>query len=273
MNSTQRRLLVAGLAIVVLIGGGIVAWLLFSGNAPEEATIGQAADVVRSESQGTAPPTTAPSTDAPTTTPPGTEAPGTEAPATVAPAGSAGIDGTWTVDTAIGEFSFQDATSSFVGFRVAEELSTVGAVEAVGRTPDVSGTIEIEGTTMTSGSFTAQLATLTTDRSRRDAAVRRALDTATFPEAMFAISGPVDFGAIPETGATVSVTAAGDLTIKGITQPVEFTLDAQLVDNVIVVVGRIPVVFADFDVTVPSAPVVLSADDNGVIEVQLFFTR
>ncbi len=67
--------------------------------------------------------------------------------------------------------------------------------------------------------------------------------------------------------------AAGDLTVKGITNRVAIELEAQLVDDVIVVVGQIPVVFADFDVVVPSAPIVLSAEDNGIIELQLFFTR
>jgi len=32
-------------------------------------------------------------------------------------------------------------------------------------------------------------------------------------------------------------------------------------------------VFADHDVTPPSAPVVVSVDDNGIVELQLFLTR
>jgi hypothetical protein len=39
------------------------------------------------------------------------------------------------------------------------------------------------------------------------------------------------------------------------------------------VVGSTEIVFSDFDVEVPSAPVVVSADDRGVLELQLLFVR
>ena len=50
-------------------------------------------------------------------------------------------------------------------------------------------------------------------------------------------------------------------------------LEAQLVGDNIVVVGSLDIVFADYGVSVPSAPVVLSAEDEGVLELQLFFSR
>lgn len=39
--------------------------------------------------------------------------------------------GTWQVNTDIGTFDFADATSTFAGLRVAEELRNLGATEAV----------------------------------------------------------------------------------------------------------------------------------------------
>ena len=51
-------------------------------------------------------------------------------------AAAEGIDGTWTVDTSIG--TFDDFSSSWVGFRVSEVLNPGGEVDAVGRTPVVS---------------------------------------------------------------------------------------------------------------------------------------
>ena len=66
--------------------------------------------------------------------------------------------------------------------------------------------------------------------------------------------------------------AVGDLTIHGTTRPVEIPLEAQLVDGVVVVVGSLDIVFADYGVSVPDAPIVVSAEDHGVIELQLFFT-
>ncbi|MCY3632325.1 MAG: hypothetical protein OXH29_06600 [bacterium] len=38
-------------------------------------------------------------------------------------------------------------------------------------------------------------------------------------------------------------------------------------------VGATEVVFADYDVSVPEVPIVLSAEDHGTVELQLFFTR
>ena len=63
-----------------------------------------------------------------------------------------GIEGEWSVDTTVGEFTVtEETTATFAGFRVEEVLESIGSTTAVGRTPDVSGTIEIEGTTLTSG--------------------------------------------------------------------------------------------------------------------------
>ena len=66
-----------------------------------------------------------------------------------ATASTDGVAGDWTVDTSVGQFSFEDSTGTFVGFRVSEELSGIGSTTAVGRTPAVSGTMTIDGTTLT----------------------------------------------------------------------------------------------------------------------------
>ena len=71
----------------------------------------------------------------------------------------------------------------------------------------------------------------------------------------------------------MTATAKGDLTINGVTKAVEFPLQAKLVDGTVVVVGSLDVTFSDFGVEVPSAPVVLSVDDHGALELQLLLTR
>ena len=188
---------------------------------------------------------------------------------------SSGVDGTWAVDTSLGEFSFDDATGSFVGFRLDEQLQGIGSAQAVGRTPAVEGTITIDGTTLTSADITADLSQLTTNDSRRDSRARGALDTNSFPEATFTLTGPVELSADASGGQPISATATGDLTIKGVTNSVTVALQAQLNGDgtIIAVVGSIPVVFADYGVSVPSSPVVVSASDNGQIELQLLFTK
>ncbi len=183
------------------------------------------------------------------------------------------VSGTWNVDTSIGEFSFEDSTGTFAGFRVAEELSGVGSTTAVGRTPEVTGRLEVDGTTVQAATITAEVSALTTNDSRRDGRARDALETDQFPQATFVLTSPIDLGAEATSGDPVAVDAAGDLTIHGVTKAVTFPLAAQLVDGTIVVTGTLDVSFSDYGVELPTAPIVLSLDDHGQIELQLFFTR
>jgi polyisoprenoid-binding protein YceI len=183
------------------------------------------------------------------------------------------VDGTWTVDTETGDFDYESATGTFAGFRVDEELSSIGSTTAVGRTGDVSGGIEIDGTTLTAATFEVDLTTITTNESRRDDKVQEALDTGEYPTATFTLTEPVDLGDAAATGDTVDVTATGDLTIHGVTRQVEIPLQARLVDDTVVVVGSLDLTFSDYDVEVPDSPVVLSVDDHGTLELQLLLTR
>ena len=189
------------------------------------------------------------------------------------PSDGEGIEGAWVVDTSIGEFSFEEATASFAGFRVKEELTGIGEAEAVGRTPDVAGTIIFEGTTLSDSTIEVDLTGIVTNESRRDKRVQSSLDTGTFPIATFELTEPIDLGGVPAEGEPVLVTAVGEMTIHGITNPLEIPLEAQLVDDLIVVVGSTEIVFADYDVTVPSARVVLSVEDRGTLEIQLLMAR
>jgi len=194
------------------------------------------------------------------------------APATTA-VPDAGVSGTWAIDTGIGTFDFENSTGTFVGFRVKEQLRGVGDVTAVGRTPKVSGTMRIDGTRLVAVDVTADLTALVTNDSRRDGKARGALDTARFPTARFVLTSPVELGPDAAAGKPLTVEASGELTIKGVTRPVRFPLQAKLERDTVVVVGSLEVVFADYGVEVPSAPIVLSVQDRGPLELQLFFRR
>lgn len=279
-SNNRKRMLMIGGGIVAL---GVVAFIAFAvwflqDDAPDEVAIDSAAAQVAAgaettvdatDDDGTTDDTTA-ATDAPSTD--GTTAT-TGADSTDAPAADGDLSGTWSVDTSIGEFSFADSTGTFVGFRVQEELSSIGSTTAVGRTPEVSGTLVIDGSTITEVSVEADMTSITTDDSRRDNRVQSALNTSENPTATFVLTSPITLDDAAFDGEPVTLDAAGDLTINGVTQSVTFPLTAQLVENTIVVVGSLDVVFADYDVEVPSAPIVVSAEDNGPIELQLFFTR
>ena len=180
------------------------------------------------------------------------------------------VSGTWSVDTTIGEFGIDEASGTFVGFRVKEVLGQgIGSATAVGRTPLVSGIVEIDGTTLIAAEVVADLTGLRTDRSMRDSRVQDALNTGVHPEATFVLAGPVDLG----EGRQVQVPAPGSLTINGVTNGVTVDLAAELVGRILAVVGTTDVVFSDYDIEAPTAPVVVSVEDHGIIEVQLFLTR
>jgi polyisoprenoid-binding protein YceI len=185
---------------------------------------------------------------------------------------TAGLDGTWTVDATIG--TFDDFSSTFAGFRIDEELASIGAKTVVGRTPDVSGTLEIDGTTITATQILVDMTTLTTDSASRNGQLKRqAIETDTFPEATFVLTSPIDLGAVPADGVSVAVTATGDLTVHGVTNSVEVPLTAELNSGVIVAVGEINLLLSDYAIDKPQAAVVLSVADNADMELQLFFTR
>lgn len=188
-------------------------------------------------------------------------------------ASTAELDGTWAVDAESGEFTLEDATGSFAGFRVDEELARIGAFTAVGRTGEVSGSLVIADGRVTSVEIEVGLTTLRTDDSRRDGAVQRALGTSQHPTATFSLTTELDIGGAVESGEPISLAAPGDLTVKGITQPVTINIEARLVGSVIAVVGSVEITFADFDVTVPQVPIVLSAEDHGIMEFLLLFRR
>lgn len=203
----------------------------------------------------------------------GTGAVGTTAqPATTGDPAGDGVTGTWSVDPSVGSFS--DFSGSFVGYRVKETLANIGATEAVGRTPDVTGSLTVDGTTITAATFTADLGTLRSDKQFRDEQLhRQALETDRFPGATFTLTEPVELAAVPEDGATVDITATGDLALHGVTKSVQIPLQARLAGGVVTIAGSLPIAFADFGIARPQSMVVLSVEDSGVMELQLHLAR
>jgi polyisoprenoid-binding protein YceI len=189
-------------------------------------------------------------------------------PAATAAAG--GIAGAWTVDPSIGSGD----TGTFVGYRVQETLATVGAQEAVGRTSDVTGTMTIDGTTITAVDVTADLTTLQSDEANRDRQLQRqGIETGTYPTATFSLTQPIDIGSVPADGQVVDATATGNLTLHGVTKEVQIPLQARVDGGVITVVGSLPIQFADYSIASPHGMIVLSIEDHGTLELQLHFAR
>jgi polyisoprenoid-binding protein YceI len=277
--SSRRGPIIAVVAVIVLVVAIGGAWYLFlrpSGPAP--VSLGSAAPRTAQPSAA-ADPAADPDGAAATAGPSAGVTAGPSAGASASAPGSSqdtsaagAISGTWNVDPTVG--SFEDFSGSFVGYRVKETLASIGATEAVGRTPDVTGSITVDGSTITAAEFSADLTGLRSDNDRRDGQLRRqALETDQFPTATFKLTAPVDLGAVPAEGATADVTASGDLTLHGVTKPVEIPLQARLQDGVVTVAGALPIAFADYAIAKPEAMIVLSVEDAGTLEVQLQLTK
>jgi polyisoprenoid-binding protein YceI len=167
-----------------------------------------------------------------------------------------------------------DAADSFVGYRVREELAFLSAPnDAVGRTSDVAGSMDVAGTDVSNVRVTADLTTLQSDESMRDERIHTVgLETDAFHEASFALTSPISFDGAPAEGETVQADARGTLTLHGVTNDVTVPAKAKWTSTGIQVIGSLDVTFADYDIEPPRfGPV--NVGDDGTIEFRLVFVR
>ena len=226
MNRRLRIIVIAvPLALVVALGGAYAVFSLMGDDAPPPPTLAEA------DAAGT------------TSTQPSTT---TE---------SSSADGS--LQPVAGE-------TTYVGYRVHEEFIGLGEKTAVGRTPDVDGTVTVDGDALTAADLKADLTTLTSDEDRRDNALRgRGIETDRFPEATFTLDGDVPLSGEEET-------TTGKLTLHGVTKDIEVTITARSNDDGTVdVAGTAPIDFADFDIEAPSVGGFVTVDENGTLEFRL----
>jgi polyisoprenoid-binding protein YceI len=182
-------------------------------------------------------------------------------------------DGGGAPGTIDGEWVVQQGDTVFVGYRVTE-LFAGDTLEktATGRTPEVEGSMTVDGDTISEATVTADLTQLESDQNRRDAALStRGIETGQFPDGTFALTEPITLPAAPEVGETVEVVAVGDLTMHGETAPVEVELEALWEGSTVSVAGSTPIVFADFGMEAIEIAGFVSTDDEGTMELQLSF--
>lgn len=255
---TRRRLLIGGgaAAAIVALLIFLLWWFLLRDDAPPAVTLPAAVSSIEDDATATAEATASPD-DAATASP---------APATASPdAGAAALDGVWTLS---------DQGESFAGYRVEEELATIGYKEAVGRTSGIEASVTIAGGELAAATITVDLRGLRSDDSRRDGALRRqALETDDFPTATFALEGPLAIPSGLAAGEAIAMSADGSFTLHGVTRAVAIPIEAGLADGLLVVVGSLPILFADYDIDQPRSPILVSIEDNGVMEFQLVLAR
>ena len=185
----------------------------------------------------------------------------TTAEGTTDPATSDGVDGAWVI-----------SDGSEVGYRVDEIVNGFDTT-ANGRTTAVSGKFAVEGARVIAGDFTVDMTTFSSDESRRDSAFNgRIMQVSSFPTATLVLTEVIEFGEVPEDGTSIRATATGDLTLHGVTKSVTFEVEATFESGRIGVLGQIPVVFADYDISDPSFASI-TTEDNGLLEFVLIFDR
>jgi len=166
------------------------------------------------------------------------------------------LTGTWNI-----------GADSFAGYRVDEVLQG-NDVTVTGRTSDVTGELTVDALSLTAATITVDVASIATDESARDAYFRdTAMEVGDFPTATFTLTGPVTLEA-PVAGVAQTLSATGDLTMHGVTQPVTVSLQAALTETGGQVVGSIPVTFSDYGVDAPDLGFV-SVEDAGSVEFSL----
>ena len=128
------------------------------------------------------------------------------------------------------------------------------------------------GSEVTDACFVVQVASITSDQSMRDGQFNsRIMETATYPTATFVLTEPIVLDELPEVGGdAITATATGELTLHGVTNEVTFDVTVQAGDDVIGVLGEIPIVFSDYDISDPSGGAAEVGDD-GVLEFLLAF--
>ena len=233
----RRGRIVVGVVVVVLVLIGAGAWWFLRDDPPEELSVEDVAD-------------------------------GEAGPIDDASDGAdGGLDGTWTI---------AEGDESQAGLRIDE--SFVGGIAdhtAVGRTAEVTGSVEIEGTTLAAAVFTVDLTVLEWSDApgfptdNRSVAMRdQGLETATFPEAAFELTGPVEVDALPTGAAPVSAEITGDLTLHGVTKATTFAVEiARDGERLVVATAEpVPVVLADHDIEEPSTPSIAGVADEGTFE-------
>ena len=179
-----------------------------------------------------------------------------------------------TVESLVGNWIIDSESSSYVGYRVKEELVRVGTFTAVGRTAQVEGTLQFDGESINTVSIKADLRSLKSDNQYRDRALsRQAIETSKFPYAEFELIEKISISSNPEESQIIEVNAKGILKLHGVSKEVEIPLSGKLESQLLYIVGALPIMFDDFDIAKPSSRSVLSIEDNGIMELSLIFIK
>ena len=173
-------------------------------------------------------------------------------------------------------FTLTDGT--IARYKVEEVLARTGFKIATGETDAVAGQITFDaagGIVDDASRIVVQAAALTTDSDRRDGYVRnRTLLTDTYPEVVF-IPRSIDWIAPPpgELPDAQDFTITGDLTVRDQTREVTWDANAEFgADGTVTGFASVQFTFDDFGMDKPSVAIVLSVEDEILLELDFVGT-
>ena len=171
------------------------------------------------------------------------------------------LDGTWDV-----------APGSVAGFRVQETFLGMSN-DTVGRTHAVTGTITISGGRVTAAAFRIGLTAIKVG-GKAQPQFATSLGTRDHPDATFTLAQPVTLSSAFTSGATITATATGQLTMHGTSHLVTATISARRDGPALQAAGSIPIAFAGWGIKGPQGYGILgSLANHGTAEFFLILHR
>lgn len=167
-------------------------------------------------------------------------------------------------------------------YRVREQLMGRDLPnDAVGETREISGTLAFDdkGALVAGGSrVVVRTGALKSDSDRRDGYVRnRLLESAQHPTVELAPTAakglPASFVTASGNAAPVTFELTGDLTIRGVTKPTTWKVTARRTGDAVTGTATTKFTFADFGLTPPKVPIVLSVADTIGLEYDFTLNR
>ena len=163
-------------------------------------------------------------------------------------------------------------------YRIREQLVGVDFPnDAVGETNNVSGVIsaDAKGNVIPAESkFIVDVSNLKSDKDRRDGFVkRRVLETDQYPTVTMVPTKLTGFKLPLPTSGSKTFEIIGDLTVRGVTHPTTWKVNAQFQPNGFTGKAATSFTFKDFAIDQPRVPVVLSVADTIKLELDFTMTK
>jgi len=191
--------------------------------------------------------------------------------------------------TAAPDATSPDATPAVTGslrhFRLAPGASTVQYfveeeffgqaapfITAIGATDALTGAVTLRfdaaGVAIEAGTFSADISTLTSDRPRRDQAIReRWLESNRYPLATFVATEVVDLPADAALGQDVAFQVQGDMTIRAATNPMTWAMNARIDGGVLTGAATTFFTMRDYGFEPPDVAGILRVTDGVTVTV------